>query len=203
MEDNKNSFPLYHGSESIPKISFMVNVAWGNKYLIDLLELLKEKNISLTFFLEGRWVENFPELALMVRNAKHEIGNHAYSHQDMSTISTEEIQMEITKTNEIINRILGVSPKYFTPPYGSFDQRTIDHAAQHNMTTIMWSLDTIDWRIENPDEIVENIAPNLKNGDIILMHPTNSSLKALPVLIEKAAEKNLQIVNISELLKTK
>lgn len=201
MEGKKNSDPIYHGNESIPMISFIVNVAWGNEYLADLLNLLKEKNINLTFFLEGRWVEQFPEFALMVKNSNQEIGNHSYSHKDMRTLSVEEeIYMEITKTNEIIYKVLGVKPKYFTPPYGYFDTRVLEIAERLKMVTILWSLDTLDWKFENPNEIIDRIVPNLKNGSIILMHPTKSSLKALPSIIEQAINKNYKIGNISEML---
>ena len=193
-------WPIYHGNEAVPRISFIVNVAWGNEYLIDLMELLNNKNISLTFFLEGRWVEQYPELARMIKASNHVIGNHAYSHQDMTTLTIDEIRMEITKTNEIIHKILGEKPKYFTPPYGYIDTRVIDIAAEHDMFTILWSLDTLDWKIKNPNEIIDLIVPNLKNGSIILMHPTESSLKALPYIIEKTLEKNYTIVNINEML---
>ena len=91
MEKINSMISIYHGNEKIPMVSFMVNVAWGNEYLITLLDLLKKRNISLTFFLEGRWVEQNPELALMIKDSNHEIGNHAYSHKDMRTLSVDEI----------------------------------------------------------------------------------------------------------------
>ena len=200
LEGRKHQYPIYHGNESIPMISIMINVAWGNEYLIDLLDLLKERNISLTFFLEGRWVEQHPEYALMIKDSNQEIGNHSYSHQDMRTLSVEEIQIEITKTNKIINEALGVMPKYFTPPYGYIDAKVLEIAGRLNMVTVLWSLDTIDWKIENPNEVIDRIVPNIKNGSIILMHPTESSLKALPYILEKALDKNYQIQNISQLL---
>ncbi|MGE7675059.1 polysaccharide deacetylase family protein [Lysinibacillus sp. NPDC094403] len=200
MNNNKSLMPIYHGNEIIPIITFIVNVAWGNEYLIKLLELLKKRDINLTFFLEGRWVEQNPELALMIKDSNHEIGNHSYSHKDMKTLSVDEIQMEITKTNEIINELLGVKPKYFTPPYGYFDSRILEIATRLEMVTVLWSLDTIDWKIDNPNEIIDIIVPNIKNGSIILMHPTESSLKALPYMIEKALDMNYKIVTINEML---
>ncbi|MGG0655336.1 polysaccharide deacetylase family protein [Rummeliibacillus pycnus] len=200
MKDQNTSLPIYHGNETIRNISFMVNVAWGNEYLIDLLKLLKERNINVTFFLEGRWVEQYPEYALMIKDSNQEIGNHAYSHKDMRTLTVEEINMEITKTNEKIHEVLGVKPKYFTPPYGYFDSRVLEIAENLKMETILWSLDTVDWKIENPNEIIDKIVPNIKNGSIILMHPTESSLTALPSIIEKALDQNYKIKKISELL---
>ncbi|MDQ0200989.1 polysaccharide deacetylase family protein [Neobacillus ginsengisoli] len=200
MEDNKIPFPIYHGNETLRKISFIVNVAWGNEYLIELLNFLKERNISLTFFLQGWWVEQYPEYALMIKNSNQEIGNHSYSHRDMRTLSVEEIHMEITQTNKIINEVLGVTPKYFTPPSGYIDTKVLEIAARLKMVTVLWSLDTLDWKIKNANEIIDKIVPNIKNGSIILMHPTESSLKALPYMVEKALEKNYHIENISKML---
>ncbi|WP_285398258.1 polysaccharide deacetylase family protein [Lysinibacillus sp. fls2-241-R2A-57] len=200
MNNKKSLMPIYHGNEIIPSITFIVNVAWGNEYLIKLLELLKKRDICLTFFLEGRWIEQNLELALMIKDSNHEIGNHSYSHKDMKTLSVDEIHMEITKTNEIINELLGVKPKYFTPPYGYFDTRVLEIATRLEMVTVLWSLDTMDWKIENQNEIIDKIVPNIKNGSIILMHPTESSLKALPYMIEKALDMNYKIVTINEML---
>ncbi|WP_160725268.1 polysaccharide deacetylase family protein [Bacillus sp. USDA818B3_A] len=200
MEEKKHQVLITHGSESAPMISIMVNVAWGNEYIIDILEYLKERNLSLTFFLEGRWVEQFPEYARMIRDANQEIGNHSYSHQDLTTLSAAEIEMEITNTNKIINEVLGIRPQYFTPPYGYLDKKVLETASYLNMVTVLWSLDTLDWKIEDPSEIIDRIVPNIKNGSIILMHPTKSSLIALPTIIEKAQEKNYHFKSIIQMV---
>jgi len=65
-------------------VSFLINVAWGNEYLPDILATLKKQNVKASFFLEGRWVQKNPELAKMIVEAGHEVGNHSYTHPDMS-----------------------------------------------------------------------------------------------------------------------
>jgi peptidoglycan-N-acetylglucosamine deacetylase len=195
------TFPVYEGNRSIPMISFVVNVAWGNEYLVDLLTYLKLKNIRLTFFLEGRWVKTFPEKARLIKEFNQEIGNHAYSHPDMRTLTIEEISDEIKKTNEALVETLNIHPEYFSPPYGYYDERVISTASSLNMSTILWSLDTLDWKIKSPEEIIERIVPNLANGSIILMHPTAGSLKALPKMIDAAMEKGYSIGCISDVIK--
>ncbi|MEH7346836.1 polysaccharide deacetylase family protein [Bacillus sp. JJ1532] len=192
--------PIYHGNLNSAKIAFMVNVAWGNEYLKDLLMILKKYQIKLTFFLEGRWVNNNPQSALKIQLAGHEIGNHAYSHPNMITLSDEEIKNEITSTNDVIEQHLKIKPAFFTPPYGYFDQRVIEAAAKEKMKTILWTLDTLDWKLEDHHKIINRIVPNLKNGSIILMHPKKSSLEALPIILNHAAEKRLIVCTISELL---
>ncbi|WP_170289642.1 polysaccharide deacetylase family protein [Cytobacillus depressus] len=194
------NIPIHQGNSNSAKIAFMVNVAWGNEYLEDLLMILKEYQIHLTFFLEGRWVENYSQYALMIKLAGHEIGNHAYSHPNMITLSIEDIKNEITNTNDVIEKHLKIKPAFFTPPFGYFDQRVLETAMKENMKTILWTLDTLDWKIEDHHEVINRIVPRLKNGSIILMHPTKSSLAALPFILNHAAESRLKVCTISELL---
>lgn len=118
----------------------------------------------------------------------------------MRTLSTEQIRLELRKTNQVIEKELAFKPKLFTPPYGYFDQRIIDLAAQENMLTILSTLDTLDWKITDPEEVSRRIIPNLKNGSLILMHPTESSIKALPAMLDAAHEKSYKIGTITEVL---
>ncbi|WP_066294957.1 polysaccharide deacetylase family protein [Bacillus sp. FJAT-29937] len=194
------NIPIYQGDSNSAKIAFIVNVAWGNEYLKALLLILKDYQINLTFFLEGRWVKNNPESALMIQLAGHEIGNHAYSHPNMTTLSDEEIHNEITSTNNVIEKHLKIKPAFFTPPYGYFDERVIKAASKEKMKTILWSLDTLDWKLKIHHEIIDRIVPHLQNGSIILMHPTKSSLEALPIILNHALKSGIKTCTISELL---
>ena len=71
--------PIYRGHDEKPMVSFTVNVAWGNEYLPKMLEVLKKHHAKATFFLEGKWVKNNPDMAKMIVDAGHEVGNHSYS----------------------------------------------------------------------------------------------------------------------------
>lgn len=195
--------PTYEGSSKKPMISFLVNVAWGNEYLPEIIRILNYYNIKLTFFLEGRWVSKFPQEAANIRNEGHEIGNHAYSHPDMRSLSDDQIQLELRKTNEIIKNVLNIRPLFFTPPYGYVNQTVIDAAAHEGMLTVLWSLDTLDWKITDYNEVLNRIIPKLKNGSIILMHPTESSVKALPHILERAINDSYKVVTVSELIAQK
>ncbi|WP_164984858.1 polysaccharide deacetylase family protein [Ammoniphilus sp. CFH 90114] len=195
-----NPSPIYRGNPDKPVVSFMINVAWGNEYLPEILRTLEKYNVKSTFFLDGSWVSKFPEEARKIKQAGHEIGNHAFSHPDMKTISLNRIRLEISKTNEVIQKELDVKPTLFAPPSGSFDERTVQMAAQDGMYTILWTLDTVDWRKPAPSEIIQRLTPKLDNGGLILMHPTESSMKALPALLESAQSKGLKVGTVSELI---
>ena len=111
-------------------VTFIINVAWGNEYLLDMLATLKKYHVSATFFLEGRWVQKNPELAKMISDAGHEVGNHSYTHPNMQNLSDAGIRQEITKTNEVIKATTGISVNWFAPPSGSYKDEVVKIAAE-------------------------------------------------------------------------
>lgn len=192
--------PIYKGHPEKPMVSFIINVAWGNEYLTDILATLKKRNVSASFFLEGRWAQNNPELAKMIESAGHEIGNHSYSHPDMAKISSSRIREEIQKTNEVLKAISDQPVQWFGPPSGSFRDETVQIAAQENLKTVMWTVDTVDWKKPSPEQWLNRVLGKVHNGAMILMHPTDSTAKSLDRLIIQLKQKNLQIGTVTELL---
>ncbi|WP_156487513.1 MULTISPECIES: polysaccharide deacetylase family protein [unclassified Anoxybacillus] len=193
---------IYRGHPEKPMVTFLVNVAWGNEYIPKMLGVLKKYNVQATFFLEGRWVKNYPDMAKMIADAGQEIGNHSYSHPDLKTMSNEAIRRELKKTNEVIEATTGVKCKWFAPPSGSYRDDVVKIAHDLKMGTIMWSVDTIDWQKPSPSVIVERVTSKLHPGAIILMHPTLSTAEALEPLI-KAIKQKYEIGNVSMLLDEK
>lgn len=192
---------IYRGHPEKPMVSFLINVAWGNEYLSDMLATLKKHNISATFFLEGRWVKENPDLAKMIAGAGHEIGNHSYSHPNMKNLSTVAIKEEIEKTNNVIEATTGITCKWLAPPSGSYREEVVQIADTLGLGTIMWSVDTIDWQKPSPDTIINRVLTKIHPGAFILMHPTDSSSKALDQLIVRIKEKNLKFGTVSETLR--
>src|SRR5690606_39195767 len=111
-----------------PMVSLLINVAWGNEYIPPILQTLNDHDVKATFFFDGSWTKKNSELALMIYNEGHEIGNHAYSHPDLQKRSRAEMMDEISRTNDVIEETLGFKPKWFAPPSGSFNQQTVDVA---------------------------------------------------------------------------
>ncbi|MBU8877881.1 polysaccharide deacetylase family protein [Bacillus sp. FJAT-29790] len=192
--------PIYKGHPEKQMVSFLINVAWGNEYLPDMLATLKKHHVSATFFLEGRWVQNNPELAKMIADAGHEIGNHSYTHPNMKVISSARIREEIQKTNTVIKATIDKSVHWFGPPSGSYRDETVQIAAQEKMGTVMWTVDTVDWQKPAPEQLLHRVLSKVHNGAMILMHPTDPTAKSLDQMIVQLQKRNLQIVTVSELL---
>lgn len=194
--------PVYKGHPEKEMVAFIINVAWGNEYLTDILATLKKHHVSASFFLEGRWVQNNPDLAKMIDAAGHELGNHSYTHPDMAKTSAEKTREEILKTNEVIKATTEKSVQWFGPPSGSYRDETVLIAAQEKLGTVMWTVDTVDWKKPTPDQLIQRVMGKVHNGALILMHPTDSTAKSLDRLIIQIKNKNLQIGTVSDVLNT-
>lgn len=193
--------PIYRGNPNKPAISFMINVAWGNEYLDSMLNTLDKHGVKTTFFLDGSWVKRYPEEAKKIAARGHEIGNHAYSHPDMKTLGTQRIQQEIGKTQEVIQKTIGVKPTLFAPPSGSFDQRVVQIAqSSFQMKTILWTADTVDWQKPSPSWVVRKISRLMGNGVLVLMHPTAASEASLDQLLTIAKQKGMVPTTVSEVI---
>jgi probable sporulation protein (polysaccharide deacetylase family) len=194
---------IYRGHPEKHMVSFIINVAWGNEYIPTMLETLKKHKVSATFFLEGRWVKENPDLAKMIVDAGHEIGNHSYSHPNLKTMTTSLIRDQLANTNNVIKATTGQKPTLFAPPSGSYRQEVVNIAAELNMRTILWSVDTIDWQKPTTAVLIERVMNKIHPGAIILMHPTKSTANSLDSLIVKIKEKQLKIGNVTNLMSEK
>lgn len=190
----------YYSGKSDNKISLMINVYWGTEYIEPMLEILDKYNARTTFFVGGSWAAGNVETLKKIYAAGHEIGNHGYYHKDHKKLDAAYNYKEINSTHELISDTLNYNMTLFAPPSGSFGDETLTVADSLGYKTIMWTRDTIDWRDHDSDLIYKRAVKNLKGGDLILMHPTDCTLKALERIIITAQSKNLRIAPVSEVL---
>jgi probable sporulation protein (polysaccharide deacetylase family) len=195
--------PIYRGHPDKQMVSFIINVAWGNEYIPSMLETLKEHKVYATFFLEGRWVKENPDLAKMIVDAGHEVGNHSYNHPNLKTMTASLVREQLVSTNNVIEATTGKKPTWFAPPSGSYRQEVVNIASELDMGTILWSVDTIDWQKPTPDTLIKRVMNKVHPGALILMHPTDSTAKSLDSLIIRIKEKNLKIGHVTNLLSEK
>jgi len=186
--EDLGSYPIYKGNPEKRSVALMINVAWGNEYLDSILNTLKTEDVKATFFLDGSWLSKNKELALRIQQEGHEISNHAYSHPDMATLSRSEQQRQIVKTEQLLKE-MNVNNQWFAPPSGSFNATTVQVAREQGLLTVLWTIDTIDWRNPSPEQVMARIKSNLEPGAMILMHPTTATEQTLPMMIQYMKEK--------------
>lgn len=197
--DDLGSHPIYRGNPGKPMVSLMINVAWGNEYIIPMLDILDEEKVKVTFFLDGSWLSRNPELAAEMKKRGHELENHAYTHPQMSRLSRARATLEIEKTQKLLDN-MGAPNKWFAPPSGDFDQETVEIASGLGLKTVLWTLDTVDWRNPSPESVVSKINAKAEPGFLILMHPTSASSKALRGMIRGIKAKGLALGTVSQTL---
>lgn len=195
--------PIYKGNGEKPMNALLINVAWGNEFIPKMLEILAKHDAKATFFFDGSWVKENTDVAKTIHENGHEIGNHAYSHPNLQHKSHAETTEELQKTNDVIEATIGVKPKWFAPPSGSFNQQTIDIARDLDMLTILWTVDTVDWKKPATDEMVKRVLSKIDRGSMILMHPTKPTAEGLEAIIKGIKKKGFQIGTVSELMSEK
>lgn len=166
-----------------------------------ILQTLEQHDAKATFFMLGNRVEMYPTIAAQVAAEGHEIANHTFSHPNLKKLSHKEMTEEIEKTNKLIEISTGVTPTLFRPPYGIYSQDILNYTASNNYSTILWSVDSLDWKSRNPAAIKKEILSNITNRSIVLMHDLHTATaEALPELLMTLKQEGYEFVTVSELL---
>jgi peptidoglycan/xylan/chitin deacetylase (PgdA/CDA1 family) len=192
--------PVYKATEEEAAAALLCNVVWGTEYVGPMLDILDRYDAKATFFLGGEWAEQNPDLVRRMVEEGHQIANHGYAHKHHAGMSLDQNREEIQKAEAAIEEITGIKTDLFAPPYGEFDKNTLQVAAGMGYTTVMWSVDTIDWRGDGVDAILKRVLDKAGPGDFILMHPTEDTIKALPIIIERLSEQNIRFATVGELI---
>lgn len=191
---------IRQGDPESAKTAITCNVDWGEDVLPEILSILKEHNVKITFFVSGRWAENNPELFRKMYLAGHEIQSHGYRHKLCSKVSEEEVREEMEKTSEAFQKLICRTPTVFAPPSGDYDEKTVKLCREFGYKLSLWSADTIDWRPGSTAEIIKNrVMKKDLHGGIILMHPKPETVKALPELLSEIEKQGLSVVPLAEL----
>ncbi|MGM9532270.1 polysaccharide deacetylase family protein, partial [Intestinibacter sp.] len=138
----------------------------------------------------------------------HEIGNHTFTHINASKKTYEEIEEEITNTQEVIKDVTGEYPTLFRPPYRALSRDLCKIVKEKNMNIVLWSnIDVRDWSNPGVNNMVNTIESKVENGNIIILHDYNTvrnnksqTIQALEIVIPKLKEKGYKFVTISELM---
>lgn len=195
--DDLGAQPIYKGNPRKPMASLMINVAWKEENIPGMLKTLREENVKATFFFLGSWLKDHPEVARSILEEGHELANHAYSHRSLTRMSDAAVRKEIEDTQRLL-QALGVDNKLFAPPSGDYDMDTVRVAHEMGLRTILWTLDTVDWKEPPSESIVRKIRTFIEPGSLILMHPTESAAGALRGIIQEAKRKGLSLGTVSE-----
>ena len=193
--------PIYNVKTEEKKIAFTMNCAWNADDIDSILEILKNNNVKITFFIVGEWIDKYPEAVKKIYEEGHEIANHSDTHKHVNNLSYEDNVKEINLANEKIKNITGEENKLYRAPYGEYNNTVIKAAKENGYIPIQWNLDTLDYTGITGEEMWDRIKNKLQAGDIILSHNgTKHTAESLDMLIKNIKEKGFEIVRVSDLI---
>lgn len=199
--NNTKLLPIYRVKTENKKVALTINCAWNADDIDKILKCLKEKNVKVTFFMVGDWVEKNPNEVKKIYAEGHEIGSHSDTHPHVNNLSYEKNVQEIENSNDKIEKITAKRTKLYRAPYGEYNQTVIKAATDNGYYTIQWSLDTLDYTGLTGEEMWNRIKDKISAGDIILMHSgTKHTADSLEMIINNIKNKGLDIVKVSDLI---
>ena len=171
---------LYCAPDDKKVIYLTFDAGYENGHMPQILEALSKHDVKATFFLVGHYFETEPELVKQIVTEGHTVGNHTYSHPDMSAIVGEtEFKAELEKNEALYKDITGSDmPKLYRPPQGKFSESNLAMANQMGYETVFWSLAYVDWQQDqqpSADEAFSKLLPRIHPGAVVLLHSTSNT----------------------------
>ena len=200
----KDTNTYYVGDETKKEVFITFDAGYDNGNLIKILEILDAKKVEATFFITGDFLNRFSDLVVEINNRGHIVGNHTWSHKNITTLSKYELQEEIEKVENKYYELTGnIMRKYFRPPAGVFNNVSLKTINELGYTTLFWSIAYKDWENNasgNIDKSIDSVINNLHNGAIILLHTvSDNNVLALPMIIDKIRSSGYEIKSIDKI----
>jgi peptidoglycan/xylan/chitin deacetylase (PgdA/CDA1 family) len=163
-----------------------------------ILDTLKSRNKVATFFVMGNRADEYPMLIKRIYGEGHLLGNHSWSHAQLTRLSNEHILSQIEKTNETIAKYTGFTPYIYRPPYGIYNENVISTA---DMPAILWSIDPLDLKFDDSAYITNYVLDHAFDGAIVLLRDTNqNTTQAFSAILDGLIKEGFDIVTVDELL---
>lgn len=198
---------VYNGPKKAKKVALTFDDGPDQKFTEQILDILKEKKVPATFFLLGKKVEAYPKVVKRIVKEGHAIGNHSWSHAQLTKLDDASLKLQIDKADQAMKKVVGYEPNLFRAPYGALSDPVVEKLVKSDHHIISWSVDPRDWDGRTADKIVDNVKKYTKPGAIILLHSAggykgdlSNTVAALPKIIEYLESKGYELVTVPDLL---
>jgi polysaccharide deacetylase family sporulation protein PdaB len=199
----ERELPIYCVQTDKPQIALTFDAAWGNSDTEKIMEILRENDVKVTFFMTGGWVDAYPDDVKMILAEGHDLGNHSQNHKNMSKLSDSEKESELMTVHDKVKELTGYEMFLFRPPYGDYDNAVVNVAKKCGYYAIQWDVDSLDWKDYGIDSIIKTVTQHkhLGNGSIILCHNgAKYTAEALDTMIKTLKAAGYEFVPLSELI---
>ena len=176
---------------------------------LKLLDVLAKHEVTATFFVLGKFVEQKPEIVRAIVAAGHVVGNHSWDHPRLIFASNSELRSQVERTQSEIFEACGVAPTLFRPPYGGRRPGTLSAVRKLGLEPVMWNVTCYDWKPTSAETVVAHARRQIRGGDVILMHDGDQlgmgadrrhTVEASDRLIGEYANSGYQFVTVSEMM---
>ena len=195
--DDLAAYQSFEAKKHVKMVALTFDDGPDPKTTPQALDILKKYGAKATFFMVGQNIAGNEAIVKRVHNEGHQIGIHTWDHPVLTKLPLETAQKEILDTQTAINNVIGIKPTITRPPYGAINA-TIQNSVDQSF--IMWNVDSLDWKTRNTKAIMQEIAKT-QPGSIILMHDIHqTSIDALPSVLEYLKSNGYTLVTVDELL---
>nr|WP_246079010.1 delta-lactam-biosynthetic de-N-acetylase [Paenibacillus piri] len=182
---------VFLGDTTQKELYLTFDNGYENGYTAQILDVLKEKGVPAIFFVTGPYVKDQPELTKRMVSEGHLIGNHSWSHPDMSQISTGRMKEELEKVKQAVANLTGQQTMpYLRPPRGIFSDQVLAFSREQGYTSVFWSIAYRDWETNKQkgrEFAYKSVMDQLHPGAVILLHSVSSdNAQALAQIIDDA-----------------
>jgi len=193
--------PIYGVDTTEKKVAITFDSAWGADKTLGILDLLKKYDAKATFFLVGFWVDKYPDMVKAIHEQGIEIGTHSNTHPDFVNLTEEQMRLELTTSIDKIENITNTKVNLFRAPYGSYNNTMLNLTKELNLSTIQWTIDTLDWKGLSGGEMVGRVLNKVDNGAIILCHNNSDNiLDGLELILNRLTTSGYKFVSVGDLI---
>jgi peptidoglycan-N-acetylmuramic acid deacetylase len=195
---------IFLGDTAKKELYLTFDNGYENGYTSKILDVLKAKKVPATFFVTGQYVKEQPELLKRMVNEGHLIGNHSWSHPDVSHISNSRLKEELEKVKQAVAQVTGQKDMLFLrTPRGIFNERTLAYSKELGYTNVFWSIAYKDWDTKDQkgaDYAYSKVISQLHPGAVILLHSVSKdNAEAIGKIIDKARSDGYQFKSLNQL----
>ena len=166
-----------------------------------ILDVLNQYGGKATFFVLGNRVNVRKNTMIRIVNEGHEIGNHSWSHRQLTHLTSQEIKDQIMMTRAKIYEVTGKDCLIVRPPYGLCNDVVKEIGKNLGVTFVNWSVDTLDWKTKDAQAIYNEVMKSVSDGAIILCHDLyKTTVEAIETVVPKLIDDGYQLVTVSKLL---
>jgi peptidoglycan/xylan/chitin deacetylase (PgdA/CDA1 family) len=167
-----------------------------------ILDELQKRKLHATFFMIGQRIAAAPDLARRVPAEGHEVGNHTFTHPNLTTLPDQQADAEIQKTQDVMAEVLNHRAAWFRPPYGALRQSQAGLLARRGMGIVLWSVDPGDWAQPGEAKIAGTVLAETKPGSIILCHDLHRQTgNAVGAILDGLLERGFAFATLSALMR--